>query len=210
MNISITLIIVLITVAASFYAWNNPSIQARWMMNPYGIDKRNQYYRFLTSGFIHADMMHLGFNMFTFFFFGGLIEKIFTIYFGATLGGIYFVMLYVLGIIISDIPSFLKNRNNYQYNALGASGGVSSVIFACILFNPLSPICLYGIFCLPGFVIGVLYLVYSATMSRGQGDNINHDAHLYGALFGILFSIAIMPQVVPSFFRQLGEWKGFF
>lgn len=209
MGTSITVIIIFITVFASFYAWNNPAVQSGWMMNPYSIDKRNQYYRFLTSGFIHADMMHLGFNMFTFFFFGSNIERIFTLYFQGT-GKIYFVMLYVLGIVISDIPSFLKNRNNYAYNALGASGGVAAVVFANILFNPLNKICLYGIFCLPGFVIGSLYIVYSATMAKNQGDNINHDAHLYGALFGILFSIAIYPEVVLSFFNQLANWRGFF
>jgi membrane associated rhomboid family serine protease len=203
-----TNIIVAITVVLSFMAFSNQELVRKFIFNPYAINKRNQYHRFITSGFIHNDHMHLIFNMISFYFFGAGVEFIFSHVFG-DLGSIYFVALYILGIIVSDVPTYFKNQNNPGYNALGASGGVSAVVFAFILFLPLEKINLYFFVPIPGFILGALYIFYSWYSSRKANDNVNHDAHLYGALFGLVFCIVLYPEVVPNFFRQLAGWKAF-
>jgi membrane associated rhomboid family serine protease len=205
---SITIIIIIVTVIASFYAWNNPSVQQKWMMNPYDIAQRNEYWRFITSGFIHSDYTHLFFNMLTLYFFGEIVEHIYYAYFGE-IGNILFVALYLSGIVASDIPTYLKHRKNPHYNSLGASGGVSAVVFSGILFNPIQPLCLYFAICMPGFIFGTLYMLYSYFQAKRGGDYINHDAHLYGAFFGIGFSILIMPGVLMTFFHQVINWRMF-
>lgn len=205
---SITIIFIAITVILSFYAWNNPAVQQKWMFNPYSINSRNEHWRFLTSGFIHADYIHLGFNMFTFYFFGRVIEFIYTQMHGPV-GLVYFAVLYIVGIIVADIPTYIKHKNNPNYNALGASGGVSAVVFSSILFNPLAEIGIFGIIWLPGFILGILYLLYSVYMSKKSYDNVNHDAHFYGAVFGIAFSIFIEPSVLSSFFQQIMTYRIF-
>jgi membrane associated rhomboid family serine protease len=203
-----TNIIVAVTVVLSFMAFSNQELLSKLIFNPYTIKNRKQYYRFITSGLIHNDHMHLIFNMISLYFFGAAVEMVFSVVFGA-LGPLYFVALYVLGIIVSDIPTYFKNQNNPSYNALGASGGVSSVVFAFILFLPLEKINLYFFIPIPGFILGALYIFYSWYSSRKASDNVNHDAHLYGALFGLVFCIVLFPQAVPNFFRQLAEWKMF-
>lgn len=199
---SLTVILIIITVALSMYAWNNESVFYRWMMNPYNIGHRQEYWRFLSSGFIHADWGHLIFNMISFYFFGEIVEQ--------TIGRAYFLALYLLGIIISDVPSYMKHRNNYQYNSLGASGGVSAVIFAGIMFYPLSPIYLFFIpIGIPGFLFGGIYLLYSYIETRRGNSYVNHSAHLWGALFGVLLMIVLFPGVLPAFFGQIKDWKMF-
>ncbi|HLK98289.1 MAG TPA: rhomboid family intramembrane serine protease [Hymenobacter sp.] len=205
---SVTLIIIVITVGISFFAWNNASLMDRWIMNPYQVAQRGQYYRLLTSGFLHADWGHLFFNMFSLYIFGGFIEQLFGMLF-ATYAPIYLVGFYLVAILVSDIPSFLKHRNDPGYNSLGASGGVSAVIFATILFSPLNKICLYFALCVSGFIFGALYLAYSYYESRRGLGNVNHDAHFYGALFGILFMIVIYPPALPNFFQQVAGWRMF-
>jgi membrane associated rhomboid family serine protease len=203
-----TNVIIAITVVLSFMAFSNQDLVRKLIFNPYAINTRKQYYRFITSGFIHNDHMHLIFNMISLYFFGAGVEYIFSQIFGA-LGPVYFIALYILGIVVSDVPTYFKNQNNPGYNALGASGGVSSVVFAFILFLPLHKINLYFFVPIPGFILGALYIFYSWYSSRKSNDNINHDAHLYGALFGLVFCIVLYPQAVPNFFRQLSEWKVF-
>jgi membrane associated rhomboid family serine protease len=203
MSLSITTIIIILTVLASLYAWNRPDIMEKWMMNPYNVAQRKQYYRFVTSGFIHADYMHLIFNMLAFYSFGEIMEQTFRSIYG-TLGNVLYVALYLLAIIASDIPTFLKYRNNYHYNSLGASGGVSAIVFAAILFYPQAKM---GIMFLPirmpAFIFGALYMFYSIYMSRRGGDYINHDAHIWGALFGIAFCVVVYPRVVEIFMSQI-------
>lgn len=195
---TITGIIIFLTVLTSFYAWSKPELYQKLMMNPYRVRHHNEYYRFITSGFIHGDYVHLGFNMLAFYLFGDLIEQI--------LGSAFFLALYLLGIIISDIPTYLKHRNNYHYNSLGASGGVSAIIFSFILFFPTEQICLYFILCLPSFIFGALYMIYSYYQAQRSADNINHHAHLYGAVFGIVFTVLIYPEAVRIFWEKLAGW----
>ncbi len=205
---SITLALIVITCLISLYALNNSTFLESWMMNPYNVVRKGQYYRLLTSGFIHADFGHLFFNMFSFYFFGSQIESIFTELFGGS-AALYLVLFYLVGIIVSDIPTLLKHKNDPGYNSLGASGGVSSVIFGAILFFPLNKIYLYGIIGFPGFVFGLLYIGYSFYESRRGAGYINHDAHLYGAIFGMLFMAVVYPPVIPEFFAQIAGWRLF-
>lgn len=206
---SITLIIVLVTVGISLAAWNNPALMSRWIMNPYQVANRGQYYRLITSGFLHADWGHLLFNMLALYSFGGFMEQVFGLLFGGN-GSLYLIGFYLIGILVSDIPTFLKHRNNPGYNSLGASGGVSAVVFAAILFRPLSPIYLFFIpIGIPGFIFGALYLAYSYYEARRGYGNVNHDAHFYGALFGILFMIVVYPAVLGEFFKQVAGWRLF-
>jgi membrane associated rhomboid family serine protease len=190
------------------YSFNNEGLLRSLIMNPYLISSRKQYYRLLTSGFIHKDHMHLLLNMVTFYFFGGVIEQVFTIIFGS-MGGFYFVILYLMAIVVSDLPTVLKHKSNPGYNSLGASGGVAAVVFASIILLPLQDICLYFALCMPGFILGTLYLVYSYYQGRKANDGINHDAHLYGALFGFLFCIILIPASLPNFIEQVMSWRYF-
>lgn len=205
---SITYIIIGFTVAISFYAFSNQAVIRRLILNPYVVAQRKEYFRFVTSGFIHRDHMHLIFNMLSLYFFGAAVEHQFQMIFGSR-AELYFILLYVLGIVVSDIPSFIKHRGNPGYNSLGASGGVASVIFCFILLRPLDKICLYFFVCISGFILGTLYLIFSYYQGRKANDNINHDAHLFGALFGLLFMGAMHPQAIPEFFEQVGQWSLF-
>ena len=205
---SISIIIIIITVVTSIYGWNNPDRLRSWMMNPYMVNRRNQYYRFVSSGFVHSNYIHLAFNMITLYFFGRVIEQVFAYSFGS-MGTIYFLILYFTGMIVADIPTFLKYRSNSNYNSLGASGAVSAVVFASILFYPTAKLCLFFAICMPGFIFGILFLLYSYYQGRRMSDNINHDAHFYGALFGIVFSIILEPTVITSFFNQIANFRFF-
>lgn len=204
----ITYSLIAITVLISLYSFKSEDILRRFIMNPYLIATRKQYYRFLTSGFIHRDHMHLLMNMISLFFFGGVMEKVFQSIFGE-LGGVYYVLLYLMAIVVSDVPTYLKHSHNPGYNSLGASGGVAAVVFASIIFLPLQKICLYFAICIPGFILGPLYLIYSSYQGRKANDSINHDAHLYGALFGLLFCAVLYPASLPHFIQEVMTWEYF-
>lgn len=206
---SITVILICITVAISFYTFNKRELQGRLMMNPYLIKTKRQYYRFISSGFIHKDHMHLLWNMFSFYFFGTAVERDFGGVFGES-GVYYFIALYLTAIVVSDVPTYLKEKNNTNYNSLGASGGVGSVIFVFIVLQPLQSICLYFKLCMPGFVFGAGYMAYTYYQGRKSKDNINHDAHLYGALYGLLFCVMTYPASILLFYEQVKYWVGNF
>jgi membrane associated rhomboid family serine protease len=175
------------------------------MLNPYVINTRGQYYRFITSGFIHKDHSHLLWNMVSFYFFGQAVEYNFESLFGEA-GAYYFVFLYLSAIVISDVPSYLKHKTNPGYNALGASGGIGAVIFVFILLQPLQSICIYFALCMPGFVFGAGYMAYTYYQGKKANDNISHDAHLFGAAYGLLFCIAFYPASLPAFYEQVSYW----
>ncbi len=205
---SITLIIIIITVAISWYSWNNPSLLDKLLLNPVKVDSKREYYRFVTSGFVHADFMHLFFNMLTLWFVGESIEQIFMMLFGSN-GALLYLTLYIVGIVVSDLPSYFKHRKNSNYNSLGASGGVSAILFSAILIAPLMRVCLYFAICMPGFIFGFLFLAYSYYESRRGRGYINHDAHMFGALFGVVFMAIVYPSAVPNFISQISSWSLF-
>ena len=208
MAISITFIIIGITVVVSLLAWNKPELMQRWIFNPHRIQTHREYHRFLTSGFIHQDYMHLLFNMLTLYFFGTLIEQVYTYYYGESGVWIY-VTLYLTAIVISSITTYFKHRDNPAYNSLGASGGVAAIVFSSILFNPTNQILLFFVIPIPGFILGALFLIYSYQQSQQMRGRINHDAHFLGAVFGVIFTIVLQPQVLNSFIDQIAQYRLF-
>nr|WP_319401467.1 rhomboid family intramembrane serine protease [uncultured Carboxylicivirga sp.] len=201
MNIVIILIIAIS--AISIAGFSQSELIYRYQFNAYQIKHRKEYIRMISHGFFHADWMHLFFNMFVLYSFG---ESVIT-YFSQSLAGnsnILFLFFFLSAIVVSSLYSFAKEKDNYNYNALGASGAVSAVVFASILYDPYSPIYLFFIpIPIPGIVIGIAYLVYSRIMSKKNIDNIGHDAHFWGAVYGFLFPIIFEPRLILYFISQL-------
>lgn len=189
-------IIFLFTIITSIYAFNDPTLYGKFMLHPYSVSRKHKLYTLITSGLIHADWMHLIFNMMTFYFFAFQLE--------ARIGSWQFGTVYLIGLILSDIPSVLKHKNDMWYNSLGASGAISAVLFSYILFQPFSSMM---IFPLPipiwAIIFGPLYLVYCVYASKQSRDNINHDAHFFGALAGMIITVLIVPGVIPHFLGQI-------
>ncbi len=206
MTLNITIILIVITVWTSMRGWKNTQIQSKWMFNPYTVYHGKQYYRLLSSGFIHSNSTHLIFNMIALFFFGGVIERVYLLQFGQ-MGLLYYLITYLAGIAVANLKTYSKYKNSSYYNSLGASGGVASILFASILYKPTSSICLYFAICIPAFIIGVFYLIYSYYSGKRMADNVNHDAHLYGSLFGIAFTILLRPIVVIEFFNNIRHFN---
>ena len=203
------LTIIILTVAISILALNNNDIFYRLKFNPFLALHSKQWYRFFTYGFVHAGWMHLFINMFVLYSFGNVVIEYYVAIFGLK-GYYYFVLLYVGAIMLSVLPSFGKYKNDPGYNAVGASGAVSAVVFASILFVPLGKIYLFFIpIGIPAFIFGGLYLVYSAYMAKRGGDNIGHDAHFWGALFGIVYTIALKPKIFLFFIDQIAGFLGY-
>ena len=209
MELSLTIIIIAATVIISYQAFNKPQMLQKLLHWPAQEHKGNEWYRLLTSGFIHANPNHLLINMIVLFFFGPNLEADFQKTFGPLLGSVNFVLLYLLSIIVANIPTNLKHKNNSSYRALGASGATSAVLFACLIFDPNGVLLLYFIIPIP-FMLGALaYLFYSSWASKNKNDNIGHDAHFYGAVFGFLFCILLSilngtdPNLLIQFIDQI-------
>jgi len=185
-----------ITIATSLWAFYNDNIYANMILHPYSVARGQRIYTVITSGLIHADYMHLFFNMLTFSFFAFDLEQ--------TIGHWQFGLLYSLCLILSDLPTIYKHRDNDWYHSLGASGAVSGVIFGAILYNPLGKMSLMFLpIGIPAILFGVLYLIYCNYASKRAQDNINHDAHLFGALSGLLITIALNPHVVHNCIEEV-------
>jgi len=197
-----TIIIVAFTAIVSILGFNRPEILYRYQFNPYQIIRRKQYFRFLSHAFLHANWTHLLINMLVLYSFGQSLEKSFSSIFGG-LGLIWYLTLYIGAILISSLYSFIRNRNNHTYNAVGASGAVSAVVFASIFLAPWRQIWFFGLIPVPGIVFAVLYLIYSWQMSKRSSDNIAHDTHFFGAVFGLIFPVVISPGLLSSFIEQL-------
>ena len=196
----VTLIILAITCVVSFAAFSNPRLIERLILWPPAIKRQHQYERLLTCGFIHADFGHLLFNMFTFYSFGGYMERLFQ----PRIGAIGYALFYLGGIVISALPSYLRHRDDPDYRSLGASGAVSAVLFAFILINPWAMILVFVI-PVPAILFALVYLGYTIYMDRRRTDRINHSAHLWGAIYGILFTIAVEPRVLGQFLERLSH-----
>jgi len=186
---SITLIIIIITVIVSIFAFSSHKVMDDLIFYPAAITEKKQYYRFITYGFIHADISHLFFNMYAFYLFGGACEDSFVNIFG-NYGKTFYLLMYLLALIACVIPDFNKYKTNPDYRSLGASGAVSAVVFAYILFQPLQGIGLLFIpIFIPGFLFGIIFLIVSYFLGKKGGSRINHSAHIWGAIFGVIFLI---------------------
>ncbi len=196
----ITILLIAANAIFSFIGFSNQSLLSKAIGWPYYEKREKQYYRFITSGFLHADWMHLIFNMFTLYFFGRNLEFIFS---AAGLGGnIAYLALYFLGLIVSSYPSYLKHNNDENYRSLGASGAVSAVVFASIIFSPWGQIGVYGI-PISMLLYAVLYLVYCVYMGKKNIGNINHDAHLWGSVFGLVFTLVLVAILRADLFPYI-------
>lgn len=203
-----TYAIIAITVLFSALAFSNRELMFRYNLNPYSIIYRKQWYRVLTHAFLHANWLHLIVNMFVLYSFGknGVEPYMEWMERNGFIGSttLHFGILYIAGIIVSVITTLRKHKKDYAYNAVGASGAVSAVVFFCIFFDPWNLIYFFGIIPIPSIIFGALYLFYSQYMSRQEKDNINHDAHFLGALFGLSYPILIHPKLlIIIFFDQL-------
>lgn len=190
-------VIFVITLATSLWAFSNENIYAQFILNPYGVSRGQRVYTVITSGLIHKDWNHLFFNMLSYYFFAFQLE--------ALLGHWQFGVLYVLSLILSDLPSIQKHKEDIWYNSLGASGAISAVVFSAILFNPSGKMGLLFLppqLSIPAWLFGVLYLVYCHYASKHARDNINHDAHLYGAISGIVITFALHHNIINEFIQQ--------
>ncbi len=200
---SITLFIIIFTALVSVTAFRNREIFDKLKLNPYMIVHRKEYFRILGHAIIHVDWTHLIFNMITLYFFGEYVEEAMNVIFGY--GKLVFIMMYVLAAIISSLPSIAKHKNDHWYNSVGASGAVSAILFAGILLNPNMKMIIFPIpIPLPGYILGLGYLIFSHFMSKKNADNINHDAHLTGAIFGFLFPLILEPKLFNLFIDNLG------
>ena len=197
-----TIILIAITVAVSFAAFNNAKLMDMLQFNASKIWYKKEYHRLITHAFIHANWEHLFVNMIVLFSFGQAIERDFNDRFGKN-AILYFVLLYFGGILVSNIYALIKHRNNFFYNSVGASGAVSAVLFAAIFFDPWNMIYFFGILPIPGIIFAALYLVYSYQMSMKQKDNVAHDAHFLGALYGFIFPILLNPALFGEFIDKL-------
>ncbi|MDR0420119.1 MAG: rhomboid family intramembrane serine protease [Prevotellaceae bacterium] len=197
----LTLTIIIITALASIAAFESRRIFDRMLLSPYMIIHKKEWYRMITHGFIHAGWAHLLINMLVFYSFGRALIYYISNYIGHET--VHFLVLYFGGMVFATLTTIVKNRNNYAYRGVGASGAVSAVMFACIFFNPWNKLLFMGIIPVPGIVFAVLYLVYCSYMSRNSHDNINHDAHLYGAVFGLVYPVLVKPDLLKLFTNLL-------
>lgn len=199
-----TYAIIILTVIVSIAAFNNEELFQRFRFNAWLIKEKKQSWRFFTYAVLHAGWMHLLVNMFVFFSFGRFVEQAFIQVFGIGQGLLYFVLLYVGGVLFSTLYDYSKQKANPYYDAVGASGAVAAVLFSSILLAPVNSLFIFPIpFPVPAWLFGVLYLVYSAYMGKKGADNIGHNAHFFGAIFGLAFTIVINPSFVESFINQL-------
>lgn len=173
--------------------------------SPYMESTQKEYYRFITSGFVHGSLPHLFINMYVLYMFGEAVETYFVQVFGESMGRINYLLLYLLAIIVGDLPTYVKHQNNPSFASVGASGAVSGILFVFILFNPWSKLLLFFIIPCPAILAAILYVGYSTWASKNQNDMIDHDAHLYGAIFGFLFAIALKPDLFNYFLQRLME-----
>lgn len=189
-------LLIIVTAAVSIVCFNKYQLFEHLSLKPYRVVQHQEWWRIITHGFVHADWIHLLVNMFTFWSFGGYIETAFE-YLG--FGKWAFLTLYFGGIIAASISDIIRYRNAEWYTSIGASGAVSAVLFAAIFLNPWDKILLFAIIPIPGILFGVLYLAYCQYMARQGGDNINHNAHFYGAVFGFVFPILLEPRLFQMF-----------
>lgn len=200
---SITVIIIGITLITSVLAFQNAEIFGQLKFNAYFIKEHKQWWRFFTYAFIHADWMHLLINMYVLYSFGDIVEDTYFNLFSYK-GLLYFILLYLGGLLFSTVFDFGKHKSDPYYNAVGASGAVSAVVFSSILIYPSGSIFLFPIpFPIPSWIFGILFLIYSAYMGKRSKDNIGHNAHLWGAIFGVVFTVLTIPNVFSNFILLL-------
>lgn len=198
-----TYIIIALTAITSIRAFNDYAIFDKLKFNAAHIQSSREWYRFFSYGLVHADWVHLGLNMFVLYAFSEVVLHVFGLHFG-NFANMLYLLIYVSALGVSTMASFFKNRNNYAYNAVGASGAVSAILYASILVYPIGGIRFFFIpIEIPAWIFGILYLAYSAYMSRKNIDNIGHDAHFWGAVWGFTLPLAFKPELLKKFWELI-------
>ena len=200
----ISFFIIVFTCIISILCLRDETLFHKLKFNAYDVRHSNQWYRFFTYGFVHASWVHLFVNMFVLLSFGEFVEKRFHGIFHDKYI-LYYLLLYIGGLLISIIPAYGKHKNDVFYNSVGASGAVSAVVFSSIILFPLGKISLFFIpVGIPAPLFGLLYIGYEFYMKKRAGDNIGHDAHIWGAVFGIIYTIALRPSLAKEFLSMIG------
>ena len=195
---SITLFIIGINVLVFMVMYQVPRIMELGMFMPYRTIRNNTWYELITSGFLHGGLIHLLFNMIILLFFGPVIEQ--------SIGQEHFVVLYVTGLLASSIPSLIKHKDNPEYTTIGASGAVESVLFAFIIIYPFESIYLLLIpIGIPAILFGFIFIGYSIWASKKEGK-INHEAHISGAVWGIIYMFTFVPNTIDHFLTMIGAY----
>lgn len=217
----ITIIIVAVTVLASIQAFSNATLFSKLLLHPWSVKHRKEYYRLLSHTLVHADTMHLFFNMFTFWSFGSFLEQLFRNellftrlfpdipFWGETKGIIYFAVLYIGGALIATLPAMRKHGDNMSYQAVGASGAVSAVMMAFMMMFPQYQVLFFFVIPCPAWLGALIFLAAEHWLSRSGRTNIAHDAHIWGAIFGILFVTVLNPGFPVHFFKSVLSGFGF-
>ena len=203
---SVTVLLIILTGFVSYRSFNDPALFNKLLHHPFTEKRENQFYRWITSGFVHGDWTHLIINLFVFWSFGEAVEGIFVAKFGATLGRINYLVLYFGSMIVADLFTYLKHKDNSAFSSVGASGAISGVVFAYVLFSPMSMLLVMFIIPMPAVLFAVLYIAYSFYASkRGLHKIFDHDAHLWGAIAGIVITILFIPESIKIFVDQVGN-----
>jgi membrane associated rhomboid family serine protease len=216
-SFSITTIIVGVTIIVSLLAFNDKDLSYKLTLSPYSVKHHKRWWQLFTHGFIHADYLHLGLNMYVLYSFGGFVEHILVegyvsssgIFIGGfgNIGYLYYVTLYVGGLLFATLPALKKHGDNVGYLAVGASGAVSAIVFSSIILYPTGGMGLLFIpILIPSFIFGVLYLFAEHYMSKKGGTRIAHDAHIGGAFFGVIFTVLLDFQFLENFIEMINDW----
>ncbi len=200
----ITLALVVTIGLISYNCFNNRANFDRLKHSPYMEARDKSYYRWLTAGFVHGDWMHLLINLFVLYMFGSSVEKWYAAFFGSSLGATLYLLLFIVSVVGANIATYFRHGNNPGFASVGASGGVSGILFAYVVFQPWAMIYLYGLIGIPGIIAAIAYIVYSYYRTNNKVDYVDHEAHMYGAIFGFLFTIMLNPgKILPHFIEAL-------
>ena len=192
----VTIVIIAANVIISYKGFNDYGFFERYKFNVGGV-RRGEQIRIFSSGFLHADTMHLFFNMFTLYFFADSVIR--------ELNSVNFIIIYVCSLVLGSLMSLYFHKNEFHYSAVGASGAVMGVLYSAILIDPNMP--LYIMFLpipIPGYIFGIAYLLYSIYGMKKKVGNIGHDAHFGGAIGGYVVTLLLMPSLFETNLAMVG------
>ncbi|MEL6860560.1 MAG: rhomboid family intramembrane serine protease [Pseudomonadota bacterium] len=199
--IPVTSLLIAGNVIASLIALSNPKFLDRNLFHVGPILERKEWHRMVTSGFLHGGMLHLFVNMYVLFMFGGFVERV--------MGPVAYIIVYFAALLGGNAWALLENKTKPNYRALGASGATSGIVMAFILFRPFEPLMIFPIpFFMPAVILGLLFVVGSAILAQRENKSIGHEAHLGGALAGILATILVQPGALSNFSTEIARALG--
>lgn len=199
--IPVTSLLIAGNIIASLFALSNPAFMDRNLFHVGPILERREYHRMVTSGFLHGGFIHLFVNMYVLFMFGGFVEQM--------VGPVSYLIIYFAALLGGNVWALLENRTKSSYRALGASGATSGIVMSFILFRPFEPLMIFPIpFFMPAVVLGIVFVVGSAVLAQRDNKTIGHEAHLGGALAGILATIAVQPAALSNFSSEIAQALG--